>query len=675
MLRSFLFCFVFAIFASLVACQCATGRFEEPDGDAKIDDPDPGDDASCRRGQVACTIGGETQCVSYDPADLCEPWERCVSGSTTCDASGTPVCTCEVAEALGAGTQVAFADSTQLANGALIVAGWNAGLAPHAYKDLNVGWWNPAAEHDTCSNGAIEWEIVRGVPEGEGPIADPDGYRGGVAATGPNVGRFASIITVPDEDGAPSNDVLVSYEVVSEEGAFVEIAHGRFIGEDASNVAFDWSFHAVEPPAGAVAVASTSLTLQSNGMPAVAYTLHYPSRPGDADDPRNQPTYEIKVARATVAVPEAAEDWTVINVVDATDAGCQNDSQCADGQRCIRAGFFGMCLETADLTNCVGTEGESAGEVVCDPGAGGPIASPAELCVAVDTIKADLPENNYLGDSDYDRDAFIDGVCPETGVGTGHCCMLPMKLGDYIPVNGLFLSLNSVGNDGQLSLLSYGRRTGTLDHYSINPENQVTHRVVRGGGAEGDVGMGLSATLDPANNRLLHVAFVDGIKNDLYYLRLNVNANGNVVVAANSLRVVDDGNPIAGLEARATPGFVGDNSRIAIAQTETGAEARIVYSDTANHQTVLARRAAGANSGTAFEISVIENHLKEGNAGAIGDGNFPTILNNNDVAHPGSSLITSTYRLTVGSRAKSDTCVAPFGMAEVEDGEEEGAGD
>lgn len=664
MLRSFLFCFVFAIFASLVACQCATGGIEDPDGDAKIDDPDPGDGASCRRGQVACTIGGETQCVSYDPADLCEPWERCVSGSTTCDASGTPVCTCEVAEALGAGTQVAFADSTQLANGALIVAGWNAGLAPHAYKDLNVGWWNPAAEHDTCSNGAIEWEIVRGVPEGEGPIADPDGYRGGVAATGASVGRYASIITLLDETDALSNDVLVAYEVVGEEGAFVEIAHGRFIGEDASNVAFEWSFHAVEPPAGAIAIASTSLTLDQNGLPVLAYTVHHAPAPDDELDPRQQPSYEIKLARAGVGVPAAADDWEISTVAGPEDAGCTTDAQCGEDMRCIRAGFFGMCLNAADLSSCVG-DGPNAGVVQCDPGAGPPLASPAEICVNKDEFAAQLPDSNYLGDPAYNKTTFVNALCAETAAGGGHCCMLPMSLADYAPVNGLFLSLHAVGAD-QLALVSYGRRTGTITLHRIAANGTVSVNTF--GDAGNDIGPGLSAVVDPNDNQLLHVAYVDALKSELHYARVNAS-NGTLV--NNTAAMIDDGNPSADIEGRVGPGFIGDNSDIVVVENEGALEVRIVYSDTANHHVVLARRAADATGGAPFERSIVSTHVKEEHrptearpTGLLGDGNFPTIVANNDVENPGSSLITSTYRMTVQSRAGSDTCVYPYGIAE-----------
>lgn len=663
MLRSFLFCFVFAILASTVACTCASGGGLDAGPDAS----GPGDGVDCRRGQLKCTIDGEEQCVAYDASTLCEPWEVCTAGTTTCDASGTPVCECEVAAALHHGTQVAFADSTQLANGALIVAGWNAGLAPHAYKDLNVGWWNQAGEHDVCSSGAIEWEIVRGIPEGEGPIADPDGYRGGVAATGASVGRYASIITLLDETGALSNDVLVAYEVVGEEGAFVELAHGRFNSEDEATVAFEWSFHAVEPPAGAIAIASTSLTLDQDGLPVLAYTVHHAPAPDAEPDPRQQPSYEIKLARAGVGVPAAAEDWTISTVAGPEDAGCTTDAQCGEDMRCIRAGFFGMCLNAADLSSCVG-DGANDGVVLCDPGAGPPLSSPAEICVNKAEFAAQLPASNYLGDPAYDKTTFVDALCAETAAGGGHCCMGPMSLADYTPVNGLFLSLHAVGAD-QLALLSYGRRTGTITLHRIAANGTVSVNTF--GDAGNDIGPGLSAVVDPNNNQLLHVAYVDALKSELHYARVNAS-NGTLV--NNTAAMIDDGNPSAAIEGRVGPGFIGDNSDIVVVENEGALEVRIVYSDTANHHVVLARRAAGATGNAAFERSIVSTHVKEEHrptearpTGLLGDGNFPTIVANNDVENPGSSLITSTYRMTVQSRAGSDTCVYPYGVAEPAD--------
>src|SRR5690606_20867984 len=113
MLRSTLLFFAFPLIAALVACDCG-GSPPVEEGDAGL---------KCSPTELLCVVGGVEECVAYDLDALCEPWEEC-SGAAFCDDSGNATCDCVNKPPLDPGTQVAYTASAQLANGALVIAGW-----------------------------------------------------------------------------------------------------------------------------------------------------------------------------------------------------------------------------------------------------------------------------------------------------------------------------------------------------------------------------------------------------------------------------------------------------------------------------------------------------------------------------------------------------------------------
>src|SRR5690606_32808405 len=96
--------------------------------------------------------------------------------------------------------------------------------------------------------------------------------------------------------------------------------------------------------------------------------------------------------------------------------------------------------------------------------------------------------------------------------------------------------------------------------------------------------------------------------------------------------------------------FVGDDSDIVVINDEI----RIVYSDTANHESVMARRGVLDLLGSFTVESVSSNRA---------DGNFPTIVIDALAGTGDVTLVTSTYRATGSAPVESDTCgysVGPY---------------
>jgi hypothetical protein len=576
MLRSFLLFFAFPLIVALAACDCGTTP--------------PPVKIECSANQIECTIAGEITCVPFDGNGLCEPWQQCADGSGVCDADGNVSCTCVTKPPLNPGTQVAYTASAQLENGALIIAGWNPGFLPNAYKDLNVGWWNPAGVHTICDQGKVVWETVKGIPAGVTPTADPAGPRGGVAATGDEVGRYTGIVAI-------GNDVLVTYENATEKS--LEAAYGTFTGTGADDVSFDWSFHTIDPDGGAM-VLWTDVTLRNDGNPVVVYTVA--SGP-DVANGVSQPQFSQRVATATAASPASIDDWQIETLAEG-NAQCSPQLPCGEGYFCARAGFHGYCALRAPEGSC---NSMSTGTTTC--AAGGGLLGGAETCVA----GAEIPPA-FCDDSKH----------------AGFCCMSPQNAFDYPPVDGLYNDVERTTTG--LALIYYARVSGEL-RLRVKPDAGAWGAPVclAGCSASDDSGPGASLFVDASNN--LHVAYVDAIGGDVRYLRANLAGT----VAENVL--IDEGT-ITSVPDRDGPGYVGDDSDITI----VAGEVRIVYSDTANHEALLARRPGGTGP---FIIEAYSSNRA--------DGNFPTIVP--DATSGGDvTLVTSTYRATGATPIESDTC-------------------
>jgi hypothetical protein len=588
MLRSFLLFFAFPLALALAACDCGTTP--------------PPPKVECNANQIECIIAGETTCVPFNPDGLCQPWQQCAEGSGVCDADGNVSCTCVTKPPLNPGTQVAYTASAQLANGALIIAGWNPGFisSPTSgpYKDLNVGWWNPAGVHTVCDEGAVVWETVKGIPTGVTPTADPAGPRGGIVATGEEVGRYTGIVAIGD-------DVLVTYENATEKT--LEAAYGTFTGTGPNDVSFDWSFHTIDPDGGAM-VLWTDVTLGNGGNPVVVYTVA--SRP-DVANGVSQPQFSQRVATATVASPASIDDWQIETLAEG-DARCSPQLPCGEGYFCARAGFHGYCALVAPDGSC---NSMSTGTSTC--AAGGGLLGGAETCVAA----AGLPP------------AFCD-----TSAHANYCCMSPQNAFDYPPVDGLYNDVERTTTG--LALVYYARVSGELRlRVMTDGVGWGAPVCLAGCSPSADAGPGASLFVDGTNT--LHIAYVDAIAGDIRYMRTSL-----VGVLAEDV-LVDEGT-ITSLPDREGPGFVGDDSDITI----VAGEVRIVYSDTANHEALLARRPGGTGP-----------FLVEAYSSNRADGNFPTIVADATAGSGDVTLVTSTYRATGAAPIESDTCGYSIGPA------------
>jgi hypothetical protein len=216
-----------------------------------------------------------------------------------------------VSRPLEPGLLATHLDMTALTDGTLVLSGYSPGALPSTrYGDLVVGSWNGTS---------VTWEIVDGVPD-VAPTRDPEGWRGGVADEGDDVGLFTSIVN----DGGT---LVVAYH--DRTNGALKVARGTLGGE--------WSVTEVD---GDGAQGYTSLVRTSSGW-AVSYLAITPpaTLPG-------RPTSQVRVATAS----SPGGPWTVAEVTG--------------GEIACRPQFCGSadCLATGECTNDAGEA-----EVLDDP--------------------------------------------------------------------------------------------------------------------------------------------------------------------------------------------------------------------------------------------------------------------------------------------------------------------
>ena len=277
-------------------------------------------------GQFCCTT--TNMCQTYgDDAD-CAPGFTCPPASIELDG-------CTVRCAAGACTEKPPLTPGQLAthldmvldeSGVPILSGYAAGNPPtRHYGDLVVG------QYDAASS-TVDWEIVDGAPSSP-VVAGPSGWRGGVSAPGPDVGRFTSIARSTD------GTLYVSYYDADAGALKLAIRSGS-----------SWSTQVVDDSGDAGRY--SSLVLTDAGVPVVAYLRI------DAPETSGRPTSGVYVAHAANAAPADPTDWTITAVVTGTMA-CRAQF-CGTGQSCLESG---ECITpTTDCaTACSDTQACNAG--------------------------------------------------------------------------------------------------------------------------------------------------------------------------------------------------------------------------------------------------------------------------------------------------------------------------
>lgn len=176
--------------------------------------------------------------------------------------------------------------------------------------------------------GQLEYEAVDGIPDVE-PLLDPGAYRRGINEEGDDVGAYTSIAL---HDG----QVRVSYQ---------DITHGalRYASQDGN----DWNIHVVDSGQGGVAGYYTSLSLDSAGVPGIAYMVH------NIDDGAGGRKSELRWAQASTTDPLAEQDWTVsiLHEEAIPCAGlCGDDAVFA----CVAETNLCAAIETTCAAECTG---------------------------------------------------------------------------------------------------------------------------------------------------------------------------------------------------------------------------------------------------------------------------------------------------------------------------------
>lgn len=176
--------FPFALLAG--GCDCAGGTHHgNPDPDAG-----PACAEECSATAACCETSGE--CVEQ-PDYGCEPGYECRAEGAFDEESCTWAddCECVPMPPIEQGFIGSYTDFAMAGDGTIWVSGYSEGVPRRdPYGDLVVGTWE--TDH-------VEWVVVDGLPTDGEISGDPNGWRGGTADPGDDVGRYTSLALGPDD--------------------------------------------------------------------------------------------------------------------------------------------------------------------------------------------------------------------------------------------------------------------------------------------------------------------------------------------------------------------------------------------------------------------------------------------------------------------------------------------
>jgi hypothetical protein len=199
-------------------------------------------------------------------------------------------------------------------DGSAVISGYSPGDAPaRRYGDLVIG--------TLPAGGTVQWEIVDGAPSD--PITnDPDGYRGGVSAPGPDVGRWTSIA----ESGGT---YFVSY-------------YDRDMGalKLATGTTGSWAVTTVDDTGDSGRY--SSIAINAAGNPVIAYLQIVVGDPGTGEI-----VSSVRVAVSDLPTPAGPPDWVATTIASGTML-CR-PAFCGAGEMCTEAG---LCV--TDSGDCAG---------------------------------------------------------------------------------------------------------------------------------------------------------------------------------------------------------------------------------------------------------------------------------------------------------------------------------
>jgi hypothetical protein len=345
---------------------------------------------------------------------------------------------------------------------------------------------------DVSSEGKIRLEPVDGVPAGAPVVDEPDGYRGGVAAPGENVGAYSSVVLV-------GGNAHVAYQQVDDS----QLVYGG----ETSGKGSAWERHVVDGADGGGFVGLyNSLSVDAAGVPGIAYMAA--AVPDGAGGFKSQ----LRWAQASSASPGASTDWsiTVVHEAAVPCAGlCGDDSVFA----CVTASNTCAMKEDTCATAC------AADTEACVAGA----------CVAITKtpVAEDLPEGPGLfasaarlpsGDpvvAFYDRTG---GDLLLASFSAGTWSVTPVAAGADTDM-GQWASL-AVAADGGVHIAFQDALADSVRYVAVTGGSVGGLEMVDDGVREDrphPVGAGAALFFDAAGN--LAIAYQDSATNDLVLAR------------------------------------------------------------------------------------------------------------------------------------------------------------
>jgi hypothetical protein len=201
---------------------------------------------------------------------------------------------------------------------------------------------------DATDQANLVYTVVDGVPDVPA-VYEPDGYRGGIEDSGPNIGAWTSValhgglgrIAYQDRDEA-----TLKLAVESKPGK--------------------WSSHVVDAGDAEIG-AYASLVVDSSGNPSIAYLAL------GVDDGAGHRNTELRLARANISTPNDAADWKITTIASAPGScgGLCGSMTCVVG---AAEGDPEVCISPS--SDCTGTCGTGQ---VCSAGACVEVVGPPKL--------------------------------------------------------------------------------------------------------------------------------------------------------------------------------------------------------------------------------------------------------------------------------------------------------
>jgi MYXO-CTERM domain-containing protein len=340
---------------------------------------------------------------------------------------------------------------------------------------------------DVTDPAARKLVAVDGIPD-ETSVYDPSTYRKGIETPGANIGAWTSI--------AMSNGLgKVTYQDR-------ENGHLRYAYETKAGV---WTHYALDEGSGEEVGLYTSLVIDSEGRPAVAYVAT------GTDDGMGHAITELRIARTTVKTPEGKNDWT--SVVVASGIGSCG-GLCSGGEACVDTAEGQTCtLTTSDCTaQCETTEACVAG--ACVAAYGEPTVETPVRGAGMYVSLVALPDGR-LAAAYYDSNARGLKLAVESAAGSNEFASTDLHVA---PTGDRGLWASAAVDDFGIVHVAYQDAIGDQLLYTSWNEGTVSpietvDDGVRAGDRTHPVGAGAAIYLV---NGTVHIAYQDGMTSDVH---------------------------------------------------------------------------------------------------------------------------------------------------------------